>query len=116
MPLIFPAQRPDRQGGFTLIEVMVALAITAMTISAAVAAVSASQKLGNSAGFQLKASHMASRIQGEYYGLIKPDERDTGLKISPMNPDARDRWIVYRIIADNRELSIAFSVPPDTTQ
>lgn len=89
--------------GFTLIEVLVAIAITAMTVAAVSSSVLAAQRSSDAAGFYPRAMAEAHRIQAEQFGLLI--ERDSSLEISA--DDTRADWLIYRIEDRNRGITLA---------
>ena len=115
MPETCPAPRSKSRAGFTLIEVIAAMAVVAISVGAAASAVVTAENLQRSSNFQLNAASIIPDVQFQAYGILADPVLETDLTIDPGTEDARKGWQVLRISSGDRAVRVAFSSPTDTT-
>ncbi len=91
-------------GGFTLIEVIVAAAVTTMTVTAVTSSVLASQRLAGASEFYPRAIAQANQLQAEQFGLIVEPDSSGDATVEDNTAD----WLVYRLEDHDRGITVAF--------
>lgn len=118
MPPISPVQTSDRTSGFTLIEVIVAVAVAAMTIAACSSAILVSRKIEAASIFYRSAYMAAGAVQASDYGIDVSDaERDTksGVEIEKeaITSDPAGRipaWTLYTLRSPEADRRISLAI------
>jgi len=112
MRRIFPAPTCEQAGGFSLVEVVVALAVVALSVAAVATSIMTSAKIEASARFYQQARLSAESVQLHAYQLL--DDPDlTGIEQERISQDPQGKkldWTLYTIRsrATDRRVVLAF--------
>lgn len=124
MRLIYPVQTFDSESGFSLIEVIVAVTVVAMTVAAASSSILISRKVEAAAFFYRDAFLVSSEVQAKaYYFSLSGEEPHTSgqMKIDEemitTDPDGQiPAWVIYTIRSAEADRKVAFALKSDSAE
>lgn len=118
MPRIYQARIFKTDAGFSLIEVIVAVAVVAMTVAAASSSILISRKVEAAAFFYRDAVLVSADAQAAAYGLsLKDDSEKENARLTveqeTITSDPGERtpvWVVYTIRSREADRRITFAL------
>jgi prepilin-type N-terminal cleavage/methylation domain-containing protein len=112
-----PRARTQASAGFTLIEVIVTVAVVAMTVAAATSSVLVAEQAEKSAVFYANVLSAASGLQARAYGIAGDDRRgDFGAveaEREVVTSDAEGQtllWKIYTLRSPGHERRVSFAL------
>jgi prepilin-type N-terminal cleavage/methylation domain-containing protein len=123
MPQIFPAPISEQTSGFSLVEVIVATAVTAMAIAAASTSLLTSLNVEKAGEFYRDAMLETEIVHARQYGLIGEDIKSISPSTMQIEDEmitsdeaARDAvWHVYTVRSTETHRRASFSIHGDAT-
>jgi len=118
MRLIYPVQTSSPDSGFSLIEVIVAVAIVAMTVAAASSSILISRKVEAAAFFYRDALLVSADVQAKAYYVALSADESQGLdhvsieeELITSDPEGQaPAWIVYTVRSTEAERKVSFAL------
>jgi len=118
MRQIYPAQTYKSDSGFSLIEVIVAVAVVAMTVAAASSSILISRKVEAAAFFYRDALLASTEVQVKsYYPALSGEESRSADQVKieeemiTTDPDGQNpAWIIYTIRSAKADRKVAFAL------
>jgi prepilin-type N-terminal cleavage/methylation domain-containing protein len=115
MPQIFPVPTSKRTDGFSLVEVLVAIAVVALMVAAAASSVASSRSAGNAAMFYREVYRIAEDTHARAYGFTS-DERAETITATEQETITGDEasviaiWELYTVRAAAGDRRMTFSL------
>jgi prepilin-type N-terminal cleavage/methylation domain-containing protein len=106
----------DRVAGFSMIEVIIALAVVTMTVAAASTAALVARKVDHAADQFMQILPAAHALQGYEAGLWERPVNNHRTLIEQTDSPDTPHWRIYRVQATEAKLRVAFTGWPDTTK